>query len=149
MTPSLSSSGSRSMRTVLESSCTRSAERSSRGPISTRSEAGSPLHLKLDEPVHLDGVFHRKLLRDRLDEAVHDHRGRLRLGNPAAHEIEDLLVTDLRDGRLVSDRDLILLDFHVRIRIRPRVLVEQERVATHRGLAPLGALRDLDEPAVA
>src|SRR5438093_875632 len=122
MTPSFSSSGSRSMRTVLESSGTSVSDgftlrspwvRAAKG---RRWSADRPLHLKLDEPVHLDGVFHRELLRDRLDEAVHDHRGRLRFGNPAAHEIEDLLVTDLRDGCLVSDRDLILLDFHVRIR---------------------------------
>ena len=40
-------------------------------------------HLELDQAVQLDGVLHRQLLRDRLDEAVHDHRGRLLLGEAA------------------------------------------------------------------
>src|SRR6478752_2259976 len=38
------------------------------GPLANRA-----LHLQLDEAVHLDRVLHRKLLRDGLDEAVHDH----------------------------------------------------------------------------
>src|SRR6185503_5833584 len=122
--------------------------RSSKGPCPAAS-ADRTLHLKLDQPVHLDGVLHRQLLRDGLDEPVHDHGGRLGLGNPAAHEIEDLLVADLRDRRLVPDRDLVLLDLHVRVRVGTRVLVEEQRVAAHRRLASLGYLGDLDQAAVA
>src|SRR5437016_9332871 len=47
--------------------------------------ADRALHLKLDQPVELYGVLHRKLSRDRFDEAVHDHGGRLDLGEPAAY----------------------------------------------------------------
>src|SRR3954452_10875105 len=34
-------------------------------------------HLQLDQSVELEGVLHRQLTRDRLDEAAHDHRHRL------------------------------------------------------------------------
>src|SRR5439155_24730226 len=59
--------------------------------------ADRSLHLELDQAVHLDRVLHGKLLRDRHDKPVHDHRRGFRLGNPAAHQIEDLLVADLRN----------------------------------------------------
>src|SRR3954467_3692190 len=35
--------------------------------------ADRPFHLELDEAVELEGVLHGELLRDRLDEAAHDH----------------------------------------------------------------------------
>src|SRR5918999_603970 len=44
--------------------------------------ADTALHLQLDEAVHLDRVLERQLLGDRLDEPGHDHRARLRLGEP-------------------------------------------------------------------
>src|SRR5918911_1464322 len=62
-----------------------------------------PFHLQLDQPVHLDRVLERELLRDRLDEAAHDHRRGLGLGEPARHQVEELLFADLRDRRLVAD----------------------------------------------
>src|SRR5437588_11782025 len=111
---------------------------------STRSTASAlpdtALHLELDEPVHLDGVLERKLLRDRLDEAGHDHRGGLRLGQTARHEIEELLFADLGNGRLVADVDVRLVDLDVRIRVRAGLLVEDERVADGLRLRALGAL---------
>jgi hypothetical protein len=56
---------------------------STRDPASeiTRS-ADRALHLEFDQPVHLDGVLHRKLLDDRLDEAVDDQLGGVFLGDP-------------------------------------------------------------------
>src|SRR3954452_22673093 len=59
-------------------------------------------HLELDEPVELQGILHRQLARDRLDEAAHDHRHRLVLGHAARHEIEELVLADLADRRLVA-----------------------------------------------
>jgi hypothetical protein len=44
----------------------------------------APFHLQLDQPVHLDGVLHRELLDDRLDEAVDDQLRRLLLVRPRA-----------------------------------------------------------------
>src|SRR3954468_1355679 len=49
-------------------------------------------HLELNQAIQLHGVLHRQLLGHRLDEAVDDHRGRLFLGEPAALEVEQLLV---------------------------------------------------------
>src|SRR4051795_2285643 len=91
--------------------------------------ADRAFHLELDQPVHLDGVLERELLRDRLDEARHDHRRGLGLGEPARHEVEELLLADLRDGRLVADVDVALVDLDVRVGVRARLLVEDQRVA--------------------
>src|SRR5216110_1331914 len=79
--------------------------------------ANGTLHLELDEPVHLDGVLERELLRDRLDEARDDHCTRLRLREAAAHEVEELLLADLRDRRLVPELDVRFVDLDVRIRV--------------------------------
>src|SRR5918994_4206808 len=86
-------------------------------------------HLQLDQAVQFDGVLQWKLLRNGLDKAVDDHRDGLLLGEPAAHEVEELVLPDLGDGCLVLGVDLLLLDLDVRIRVRPRVLIQQERVA--------------------
>src|ERR1035437_3368948 len=64
--------------------------------------ANRALHLELDQPVHLDRVLHRKLLGDRLDEAVDDQLRGLDLGDPVRHQVEELIVAHLGDGRLVG-----------------------------------------------
>src|SRR6266496_3243215 len=40
-----------------------------------------PFHLERDQAVELERVLHGKFLGDRLDEAAHDHGGRLGLGD--------------------------------------------------------------------
>src|SRR3954451_10612465 len=70
-------------------------------------------HLELNESVQLDGVLHRQLLRDRLDEAVHDHRCRLLLGEAARLQVEELLVGDLADHGLVGHGHVGVLDLDV------------------------------------
>src|SRR5436309_11607690 len=72
--------------------------------------ADRALHLQLDQPVHLDRVLHRELFDDRLDESVDDQLRGLVLGNAVRHQIEELVVADLRDGRLVADVDVVLAD---------------------------------------
>ena len=52
-------------------------------------------HVEFDQARELDRVLHRKRLGDRLDEAVHDHRGGLLLGEAAALEVEELVLADL------------------------------------------------------
>src|SRR5947208_13855283 len=74
-------------------------------------------HLQLDQPVHLDGVLERQLLRDRLYEAGNDQRRCLTLGEPARHQVEELFLSDLGDGRLVTDVDVVRVDLHVRVRV--------------------------------
>src|SRR5919202_3257833 len=124
--------------TVMKSTC------------STRKSwlADGAFHLELDQAVHLDRVLQWKLLRDRLDEAGHDHRRRLRLGEAARHQVEELLLADLRDRRLVPDIDVVLVDADVRVGVGARLLVEDQRVAHDLRLRAVGALRHLEEAAV-
>ncbi len=75
---------------------------------------------------------------DRLDEPVDDHAHRLLLGEPAAHQVEELVGSDLGHGRLMADLGVALLDLHVRLGLGDRVLVEDQRVAAHEALGPLG-----------
>ncbi len=119
-------------------------------PIHTAcaSLADRPFHLELDEPVQLERVLHRKLTRDRLDEAANDRGHRLVLGHAAAHQVEQLVVGDLRDRCLVAHLDVVLADVDVGIGVGPADGVDQQRVALDRGLGVLGALGDLDQATV-
>ena len=49
----------------------------------------------------------------------------------------------------MADRDLVLLDLHVRVGVGARGLVQDQCVAVHGALAVVRALHHLDEPAVA
>src|SRR3954464_737224 len=80
------------------------------GSSSAVTSANGALHLELDEAVHLDRVLHRELLDDRLDEAVDDQLAGLLLGDPARHQVEELLLADLGDAPLVADVDVVLPD---------------------------------------
>src|SRR3990172_10865557 len=71
-------------------------------------------HLQLDQAVELDGVFHRQLLSDGLDEAVDDHGEGFGLAEAAAHQVEELLLADAADGGLVLDSHVALVNLHVR-----------------------------------
>src|SRR6266850_1755023 len=110
--------------------------------------ANGALHLERDEPVHLDCVIHRERLDDRLDEAVHDHRGPFGLGEAAAHEVEELLLTDLRDRGLVTDGHVLFVDLHVRVGVASRGLVQDERIAPHSAFGTVRPGIDLHQTAV-
>jgi hypothetical protein len=99
--------------------------------------------MQLDQPVHLDRVLHRKLLNDRLDEPVDDQLRGLVLADAVRHQIEELLVADLRDGRLMTDVDVVLADPDRRVSVRARVLVQQQRVADDLGPGAVRAPRNL------
>src|SRR5919201_4718265 len=101
----------------------------SSGYAAAVASANRTLHLQLDQAVHLDRVLHRQLLDDRLDEAVDDQLAGLLLGNPARHQVEELLLADLGDARLVADVHVVLADADRRVGVRARVLVEEQRVA--------------------
>src|SRR6476661_7602493 len=100
---------------------------------SVASSANGTLHLQLDQSVQLDRVLHRQLFGDRLDEAVDDHLRGLLLVEAAALQVEELLVADFRDRRLVADVGVALVDPDRRISVRARVLVEEQRVADDLG----------------
>jgi len=106
------------------------------------------LHLQFDEAVQFDGVLDGQLFRDRLDEAGDDHLLCVVVVQPTGLEVEDVLVADLPDGRLVSDVDLRLLDLHVRHRVRRGVVVEHQRVTLDGRRGVLGPVGDVDQPAV-
>src|SRR4051794_207016 len=110
--------------------------------------ANGALHLELDQAVHLDRVLHRELLDDRLDEAVDDQLGGLLLPQPVGHEVEELLLADLRDGGLVADVDVVLADADRRIGVRAALLVQQQRVADDLRLRAVRALGDLEQTAI-
>src|SRR5664280_3630536 len=110
--------------------------------------ANGALHFQLDETVELDRVLHRQLLDERLDETVDDHEARLVVHDSAGAQVEELLVADLGDARLVLDPDLVLVDLHRGVGVGAGGVADQERVALHGGLAAVSALADLDQAAV-
>src|SRR6478752_4302913 len=91
--------------------------------------ADGAFHLELDEAAPLDGVLHRQGAGDGLDEAVDHHAHRLLGRQATAHQVEELLVGDLGDGRLVADLGVALADLHVRQRPALGVVIEDEGVA--------------------
>src|SRR3954451_24902067 len=110
--------------------------------------ANRALHLQLDQAVHLDRVLHRELLHDRLDEAVYDQLAGLLLADAVRHQVEELLVADLRDGGLVADVHVVLADPDGRVGVRARRLVEPQGVADDLRLRAVSALRDLEQAAI-
>src|SRR5437764_10494218 len=85
-------------------------------------------HLQLDQAVQFNRVLHWKFLGDRLNEAVDNQRVGLGLIQATAHQVEELVVTNLRDGRLVAHLGLVLFDANGWIGIAASILIEQERV---------------------
>src|SRR5258706_16311817 len=91
-------------------------------------------HLQLDQAVQLNRVLHGEFLCDGLNEAVDDQGVGLGLIQAAAHQVEELVVTDLRDGGLVADFGLVLFNANSRVGVGASILIEQERVTAHAGL---------------
>src|SRR5262249_31774616 len=89
----------------------------SRGSLVMALSADRALHLELDQAVELDRVLERKLLGERLDEAVDDHRLGLGAGDAAAHQIEELLVAHLAHRRLVAEGHVLGVDVVVGVRV--------------------------------
>src|SRR5205085_9817431 len=84
-----------------------------------------------------------------LDEPAGDHRGRLGLGEAAAHQVDGLLLADLGDAGLVADLDVVLVDLDVGVGVGPALGVEDQGVADDVRLRPLGAVGHLEQAAVA
>src|SRR5436305_14261967 len=90
-------------------------------------------HLQLDQTVQLNRVLHGEFLGDRLNEAVDDQRVSFGLIQATAHQVEELVVTNLRDGRLVADLSQALFATHSGIGIGASLLIDQERATTDMG----------------
>src|SRR6202034_4944545 len=98
--------------------------------------------------VEFQGVLHRRFLGDRLDEAAAHHRHRLVLGQPPAHQIEQLVVADPGYGGLVPHRDVVFADVDVRVGVAAADRIHQQRITFHAGARPVRALVHLDQAAV-
>ena len=110
--------------------------------------ADRALHLQFDQAVEFDGVLHREFPDDRLDKTCDDHCGCLLLGEATAHEIEELVVTDLGHGGLVPDLGVGLFDLHVGVGVRATLVVEDQRITTNEGLHVLRTALDPHEAAI-
>src|SRR3546814_20029834 len=73
-----------------------------------------------------DREFHRQFLQNLFGTAVDDQRHRLFLRQSALHGIEQLVVADLRSGRLVLDLRAGVLDLAIGHGVRS----EERRVGT-------------------
>src|SRR6201999_3415314 len=110
--------------------------------------ADRAFHLQLDQPVELQGVLHRQFLGDWLDEAADHHRHGLVLGHAAAHQVEELIRTDLGDGGLVAHRDVVLAAVDVRVGVAAADRIHQQRIAFHAGPGTVRTLVHLNQAAV-
>src|SRR5699024_5544314 len=105
-------------------------------------------HLQFDQTVELKCVLHRELLGDWLHEATNDHRHRLFLLETAAHQVEELVLGDLGDGRLVAQGDVVVADVVVRVCIRPGDGVHQQGVTLNLGGGVVRIRVNLDQATV-
>src|SRR5207245_5730667 len=105
-------------------------------------------HLQLTQTFQLNLLLHWEFLCDRLNEAVDDQGVGLGLMQATAHQVEELVVTDLRDGRFVADLGLVLFDANGWIGISASMLIEQERVTAHMGLGVVRTPVDADQAAI-
>src|SRR6202040_3454973 len=81
-------------------------------------------------------------------ESVDDQGGRVLLGDATRCQVEDLILTDLADARLVSDGHVGVVDVHVRVGVAARLLVEEQRVAADADLDVVRLGKDLDVTAI-
>src|SRR5207302_10577554 len=65
-----------------------------------------------------------------------------------AHQVEELILTDLGDGGLVADLRLVLLDANSRIGIGTSILIKQECVAAYVGLGVVRSWIDADQTTI-
>src|SRR5699024_1178791 len=91
-------------------------------------------HLQFDQTVELKCVLHWEFLRNRLDEATDNHRHRFFFLDAARHQVEQLLLGDLRNGCFVAQGDVVVADIVVRICIRTRDAIDQQRVTLNVGV---------------
>src|SRR5665213_1039587 len=110
--------------------------------------ADRTFHLHLDQAIQFDGVLHRELLDEEVEEAVDDHGGGIGLGETAAHRVEQLLFADPADAGLVLDGRLLLVDLHGRFGIARGMVVHDQGVALDARLGADRAREDLDQSAI-
>ena len=80
----------------------------------------------MNQVVHLDGVFQRQLLGDRLGKAAHDQRAGVLLRDAAAHQIQDGILADAPDFCLMPDIDLVAADVHLGDGVGARAVIQHQ-----------------------
>ena len=98
---------------------------------------------------HLHGIFHGQFPHKRLYKPTDDHRARLSLGQATAGQIKELLLTNLRDARLVTDRHVLLLNLDVGVGVAAALVVKYQRISDDARLALASTWLHLHQPAVA
>src|SRR5271157_4210507 len=89
----------------------------------------TPFQTHAEQFLRLHGEFHGELTEDFLAEAIHDHRDGIFGGNAALSAIEDLVLADLRCGRLVFPLRGLILYFDVGERVSAANVAYEHRIA--------------------
>src|SRR5262245_26659153 len=82
-----------------------------------------------DKLLRFDGEFHGQLLQHFLAEAVDDQRYRVLRRQAALAAVEELILADLRGGRLVLDASGAVAAFDVRHGVGAALVADQQGVA--------------------
>src|SRR3989344_4037364 len=97
--------------------------------IKTSPLADSANHLKLDEPIHLNGVLHGQLLDQRFKKTVHHECGS-RLGwDAACRRIKYLRIRNLCNGCFMCDDSRGIANLERREGIGSRMPIQDQRAA--------------------
>lgn len=97
----------------------------------------------------LDGKFHRQLVEHLLRIAVDDQPDGILGRKPPLIAIKELILPDLRRGRLVLDDGRAVAHLDIGKRVRPAPVADKQRVALRVVARPLGLGRYLDQSPVA
>ena len=105
-------------------------------------------HLKLDQALELDAVFHRELADEIVDESVDAQAHGLRFAQAALLHVENLLGADLADTRFVLHGVAGAAHGDRRISVGAAGRVDEQRVALGVVLATLEMLRHVNQAAI-
>src|SRR5438445_3188444 len=114
-----------------------------RSVISSRGLPNGPLQADAQEVLGLHGELHRQLLEDFLAESVDDHGDGVLGGETPLLAVEDLILADLRRGRLVLHDRRAVADVVVGAREGAVLVSDQHRVALRVVSRALGSFHDL------
>ncbi len=92
--------------------------------IRERNLADRTFHLKLDQPLQLDAVFHRELADQIVNETIHAQAHSLCFRQATLLHVEDLLGANLADARFVLHGIPGAAHGDRRIRVGPAVGVD-------------------------
>src|SRR6267143_4779373 len=119
-----------------------------RSVISSSGSANGSLQADAQQVLGFHGELHRQFLEDFLAEAVDDHRDGVLGGEATLLAVKDLILADLRGGRLVLHDRRAVAHVDVGEGVGAALVPDEHRVALRIIPRPLGALQDLHQAAV-